>query len=271
VRARFFLCRASDVEDRYAGCAVRVVLLTLSFFLVAASVSAQDATTATASVAEPEAGAATTRVAPPAGDANVSDDEVIRWAAREVGRHDRLSLGRYPPVPPDEYLGHSAPSIALPGESNGQIGARLFAELGGGTLGLLLGGGAGSLLVWAVLEERVAADWTAVAIGAGTVLGALGLTAGVTVAADLTGGRGNFGYAFLGQVVGAVAALPIVVFGQANDALALSLVAVGILPLAGAILGYEIGHADHPLSGPALAYLTPIDGGAVAGVAGPLP
>ena len=44
-----------------------------------------------------------------------------------------------------------------------------------------------------------------------TVLGALSVTAGVTLAAHLTGGRGNFGHAFLGQILGGDSALPFVV------------------------------------------------------------
>ncbi len=200
----------------------------------------------------------------------LSDEELIRWAAREIGSRDGRSFGQYPPVPPDGYLTSSSQPHPFPGESNAQAGLRLLAELGGGSLGLLLGGGAGTLLIWAALEGRAHPTVVAIAFGAGTILGSLALTAGVTLAADLMGGHGNFGYAFIGQVVGAVAALPLVVLGQANDALGLSLLAAGILPLAGALLGYEIGHSDHAFANGASAYLAPIEGGAVAGVAGPL-
>jgi hypothetical protein len=60
---------------------------------------------------------------------------------------------------------------------------------------------------------------------------------------------------------------------MANDAPALALVAAGLLPLAGAILGYELSHAGTGGS-PAprqLAFVSPTPDGVVGGVAGELP
>jgi hypothetical protein len=209
-------------------------------------------------------------------DPEVSDLDVIRWAARDVGRSEGRPPSARPPVPPDPYLhdpAHSGAEVVLPGEDERTV-ARLLAELGGGALGVLVGGGAGTLIIWAALESGANPDFVVIAVAGGTVLGSLALTAGVTLAADLTGGRGNFGHAFLGQIVGGVAALPFVVLGFQEGAPAAALVAVGLLPLAGAILGYELGHASGSGTVPtvqALAFLTPIEGGALVGVSGTLP
>ena len=208
-------------------------------------------------------------------DPDVSDAEVIRWAARDVGRSEGRPPSARPPVPPDPYLhdpGHSG-EVVLPGEDE-RTGTRLLAEVGGGALGVLVGGGAGGLIIWAALESGANPDLVVIAVGGGTVLGALAVSAGVTLAADLTGGRGNFGHAFLGQMVGGLAALPFVVLGFQEGSPAAALVAIGLLPLAGAILGYELGHSSGSGTVPpvqALAFLTPVEGGALAGVSGTLP
>ncbi|MCB9596459.1 MAG: hypothetical protein H6719_27295 [Sandaracinaceae bacterium] len=200
-----------------------------------------------------------------------SDEDLIRWASREVGRQAGRSIGEHPPVPPDPYLGTGAgPELHLPDEE-GRLVLRLLAETGGGLLGVGAGGGLGALLVWAFNEGNASPDALAIAWGAAVILGSLGVTGGVTLTADWMGGRGNFGHAFLGQLVGAVAALPLVALGLANDSPALALVAAGLLPLAGAILGYEIGHMDRAGAGGPTAYVVPTMNGALAGVAGPLP
>jgi hypothetical protein len=200
---------------------------------------------------------------------DASDEELIRWAARELARADGRRAGDRPPVPPDAYLATgAAPDVQL---LEDRLELRLLAELGLGLAGILLGGGAGALLVWAASESNAEPTWMAIAVGSATVLGALGVTAGVTLGAELTGGRGNFGHAFLGQVIGAVLALPLVAIGLANDALPLTLVAAGVLPLAGAILGYEVGHGDRVSAGGAQAFVTPTRTGAIATVAGSLP
>lgn len=208
-------------------------------------------------------------------DPEVSDTDVIRWAARDVGRSEGRPPSARPPVPPDPYLhdpSHTG-EVLLPGEDERTV-VRLLAELGGGALGVGVGGGIGALIIWATLESHPNPNFVVLAVGGGTVLGSLALTAGVTLAADLTGGRGNFGHAFLGQIVGALAALPFVVLAFQEDAPVAALVAVGVLPLAGAILGYEVGHASGAGTVPpvqALAFLTPLEGGALAGVRGTLP
>ncbi|MCA9607572.1 MAG: hypothetical protein KC619_18320 [Myxococcales bacterium] len=203
-------------------------------------------------------------------DDELSDEALIRWASREIGRSEGRALGERPPVPPDAYLHDGAPyDLHLAGEED-QLGLRLLAEAGGGLVGILAGGGIGAVIVWVASESNADPTWMATAVGAAAILGSVGVTAGVTLAADLTGGRGNFGHAFIGQAIGAVVALPLVVLGLANDALPLSLVAAGVLPLAGAILGYEVGHADRVSAGGPIAFVTPTRAGALATVAGPL-
>jgi len=211
--------------------------------------------------------------APAAAPADAVDDEaLIRWASRSIAlwRAEPVTEGRrHPPVPPDEYLeyGAAGPPVRLPG-TVGRDAGRLLAELGAGALGVLVGGGAGTLLIWAAEQGGAEDDWLAIAVGAGVLLGSLGVTGGVTLGADLAGGHGNFGHAFMGMAIGAAASLPLVVIGMDNDALPLTLVALGVLPLAGAVLGYEIGHGEHALSGGPVAFVAPTRGGALAGVAG---
>ncbi len=224
---------------------------------------------ALALLAVPAAAGAQDEEASAAGEP--SDEELIRWASREIGRADGRTLGDRPPVPPDAYLVSGGPYDVELASDDERLALRLLAEVGGGLAGVLAGGGLGAVLIWVASESNADPDWMAIAVGAGTILGALGVTSGVTLAADLTGGRGNFGHAFLGQVIGAVAALPLVVLGLANDALPLALVAAGVLPLAGAVLGYEIGHADRVSAGGPIAFVTPTREGALATVAGPLP
>ncbi|HJL16447.1 MAG TPA: hypothetical protein RMH99_12370 [Sandaracinaceae bacterium LLY-WYZ-13_1] len=205
-------------------------------------------------------------------DPEVSDTEVIRWAARELGRADGRPTDARPPVPPDPYLGHG--SSVPPPSSASQDAARILAEIGTGSLGILIGGGAGTLLIWAATEGGANPDWMLVAGASGTVLAALGVSAGVALGADVTGGRGNFGHAFLGQAVGSLSALPFVVYALSQDAPGAALVAAGLLPLAGAVLGYELAHglASAP-SGedpPVVAWMSPVRDGAMGGVAGRL-
>jgi hypothetical protein len=175
-------------------------------------------------------------------------------------------------VPPDRYLEHGpGPVAVMPGAPDDAV--RLLAEIGGGALGVLLGGGAGTLLIWGALEADANPDVMMLAGAGGGILAALGVTSGVTLAADLTGGRANFGHAFIGQAIGSAAAVPFVVLGLTNDAPAAALVAAGLIPLAGAILGYELAHG---LAGggdggdPVVAWVAPTRDGAMGGVAGEL-
>ncbi len=200
-------------------------------------------------------------------DDEVSDIELIRWAANEVRLHEHRAYVPSVPMPPDAYLGTGADGVhAMPDESE-RDALRVLAELGGGVLGLIVGGGLGTLVVWAALEADASPEWMLVAAAAGTTLGAMGMTTGVVLSADAAGGEGNFAYTFIGQLIGSVAALPLVVLGMHADAPAVAIVAASALPLAGAILGYEISHANRG----AVAYVTPQSGGAVGGVAGALP
>lgn len=203
-------------------------------------------------------------------DPEVSDSDVIRWASRELGRADGRPVGRRPPVPPDGYLARGAHGdVILAGDVNGDVG-RVLAEVGGGLLGALVGGGVGALVIWAAFEENLSPTWLMIVAGSGTVLGALSVTAGVTLAAHLTNGRGNFGHAFLGQMIGGAAALPFVVLALESDALPIALVAAGLLPLAGAVLGYEVGHANGGGSLPVMVGVMPLPDGALASVRGTL-
>jgi hypothetical protein len=200
---------------------------------------------------------------------DVDDPELIRWASDEVRRFEGRTARPAPaPVPPDAYLGTGAHGHAsLPDESE-RDALRLLAELGGGALGVAVGGGLGALLVWGALESGANPDWLLVAVAAGGTLGAFGVTGGVVLAAEATGGEGKFGHAFIGQLVGSVAALPIVVLGLNEDMPAISIVAGAVLPLAGAILGYELSHASRGSGAPAVVFVTPIPEGALASLGG---
>ncbi|MEQ9075904.1 MAG: hypothetical protein RLP09_18750 [Sandaracinaceae bacterium] len=203
-------------------------------------------------------------------DPEVSDSDVIRWASREMGRVEGRPVGRHPPVPPDRYLARGTDGdVILAGDVNGDVG-RILAELGGGLLGAVVGGGVGALAIWAAFEENASPTWLMIAAGSGTVAGALSVTAGVTLAAHLTNGRGNFGHAFLGQMIGGAVAVPFVVLALDQDALPAALVAAGLLPLAGAVLGYEVGHANGGGSLPVMVGVAPLPDGALASVRGAL-
>lgn len=204
---------------------------------------------------------------PPRGDDAISDVELIRWASNVVREHEgRPPAPPHAPVPPDGYVGTGVDGpLALPNESE-RDAVRLLAELGGGALGVLIGGGIGTLIVWGATLADANPQWMMVAWAAGTTLGAFGVTTGVVLAGDASGGRGNYGHAFIGQLIGGVAALPLVTIGLAEDAPALAVVAAGLLPLAGAVLGYEMSHAEGG-SGPTVL-VTPTQGGAAVGVAG---
>lgn len=197
---------------------------------------------------------------PPAepDDGALNDDALIRWAVSElrVHRGEPNEAPRAALAPAEENTG--APAIARVDRSDA---VRVLAEIGGGTVGFAIGGGLGILLLWAADQANASPDWMLIAGGVGTVLGALGVTTGVVLAAESVGGRGNFGHAFLGQAIGSLVALPIVVLGLQNDAPELSIVAAGILPLAGAVLAYEISHGDQG----AVAFVGP------TGIAGTIP
>ncbi len=205
----------------------------------------------------------------------LSDTELIRWAANEVRIYEgRPPAPPRPPVPPDSYLGTGTDGpLALPDQS-GRDALRVLAEVGGGALGVLVGEGLATLIVWGAMEEHASTEWMMVAVGAGATLGAFGITTGVFLAGDATGGRGSFGDAFIGQLIGSAVAVPLVTLGVDNDAPVLSFVSAAVLPLAGAILGYEISHANSESAAAAprqIAFLSPTYGGAIAGVRGELP
>ncbi len=203
-----------------------------------------------------------------ASDGTVSDAELIRWASNEVREHDGRPLTPpRAPVPPDGYVGTGVDGpVVLPHQAD-RDALRLIAEVGGGAIGVLVGGGAGALLVWGALEAEANPDWMLAAMAAGTMLGAVGVTTGVFLAGDALGGGGNYGHTFIGQLIGAVASLPLVTIGLAEGAPAVAIVSAGILPLAGAVLAYERSSANR--GGPAPGgSVTPLQGGALGGVAG---
>lgn len=210
---------------------------------------------------------------PPAAprSAELSDDDLIRWASNEVRIHEGRPRSRpRPPIPPASYIGADVEGpVSLPHEGE-RDAVRLLAELGGGALGVLVGGAVAMLVVWAAIEADANPDWMLVAVGTGATLGAFAVTGGVVLGADAAGGRGTFGDAFIGQLIGSVAALPLVTLGMMNDAPAVAIVSAGLLPLCGAILGYEISHANRSTTRQ-LAYVRPIPGGATVGVAGEVP
>jgi hypothetical protein len=203
---------------------------------------------------------------PPATQDDVSDLELVRWAANEVRLYEGRAAASRPPVPPDSYLGSGSVEITAVRGEDGAL--RVVAEVGGGLLGLLIGAGIGSLAVWGALEVNADPIWTMVAVGTATTLGAFGVTAGVVVSGEATGGRGSFGHTFIGQLVGSALAVPLVTLGLANDLPALSAVAVAILPLTGAMFGYEVSHANREGALRHVAFVRPAPGGAMVGMAG---
>ena len=204
---------------------------------------------------------------PPEPSDAISDDELLRWASNEVRVHEgRPILPPRPPIPPASYTMGAEGPVVLPHEGE-RDAVRLLAELGGGAVGVLVGGGVAALVVWGAVEARANPDWMMVAVGTGATIGAFAVTGGVVIAGEAAGGRGTFGDAFIGQLVGSVAALPLVTLGMAEDALAISIVSASLLPLCGAILGYEISHANRSTTRQ-LAYVSPMPGGAMVGAAG---
>ncbi len=211
--------------------------------------------------------------APVPGANELRGDELIRWAANQVRIYEGRPLPPpRPPVPPDNYIGGEDGPLVLPDQTENDV-KRFFAELGGGALGVLVGGGLGALIVWAAVNDRAAPQWQGVAVGTAVAIGTFSVAGGVVLGADLTGGYGNFGVTFIGEMIGCAAALPLVTLALANGSPAVAMVSAGVLPLAGAILAYEISHANSsglPTSRQ-VAFLSPVYGGAIAGVRGSMP
>lgn len=207
---------------------------------------------------------------PPAHDSDaISDEELIRWAANEVRIHEgRAPAPPRPPIPPASYVGTEGP-LALPSEGD-RDALRFLAEVGGGTLGVAVGGGLATLVVWGAIEADAHPDWMLVTVGGAAMLGAFAVTAGVVIAGDAMGGRGSFGDAFIGQLAGSVAAIPLVTVAMMNDAPALAIVSASLLPLCGAVLAYEISHANRSTTRQ-VPYVSPVPGGATVGLAGLVP
>lgn len=212
---------------------VRLVLLTLCLAVLPVSASAQLTQSLEPSEVE----------LPPPDDADVDDETVIRWAAQEVARAEGRTVTRHPPLPPETYLGRAeprVPTLSLDGDPM----SRVFAELGLGAIGALIGFGLGALTIWAADEAGASADGQAIAIGASAMVAGLAVTAGITLGAEVRGGRGNFGHAFLGMLVGSAVAIPFIVYGLAFAVEGAALAAGLVLPLVGGVIGYEIGHAN---------------------------
>jgi hypothetical protein len=181
---------------------------------------------------------------PEPDDADVSEDALIRWASNEVRVYEgRPRSPERVPIVPDAYLTNGGAREPMPNTLEEDI-TRVLAEISGGAIGYLIGGGIGAALIWGAHEANANPDWMMVSVAAGAVLGAMGITGGVLLAGDLTGGQGNFGHAFLGQALGSLLALPLVVLGLENDMPELAFVAAGVLPLAGAVLAYEVAHGE---------------------------
>jgi hypothetical protein len=207
---------------------------------------------------------------PPAESERLSEeDQLLRWASNEVRIHEgREARPPRAPLPPTDYMLTSRTGpVELVGEGD-RDALRVLAESGMGALGVALGGGIGALIVWGAMEGGANPDGQLIAMFAAAATGMLGVTSGVVLAGDLMEGRGNFGHAFVGQAIGVVLALPLVVLGMENDLLALPIVGLSVLPLAGAILAYEIAHADADAP---MVYVSPIEQGAMGGVAGTMP
>jgi hypothetical protein len=247
---------------------VRRTVLTSMLFVLAIAPAAARAQPSTARTVEivPE---------PPSPAArDVGDDELLRWASNEVRIYEGRPLAPpRPPGPPDSYFGTGADGVLTLPDQSARDATRVLAELGGGALGALVGGGLATLMVWGAMEERASTEWMMVAVGAGAALTTVGVTGGVVLAGDAAGGHGNIGDTFIGELIGSAVAVPLITIGIDNDAPVLAFVAAGVLPLAGAILGYELSHANSESAAAPrqIAFLSPTYGGAVAGVRGTLP
>lgn len=205
---------------------------------------------------------------PPPGDSQpLSDEELIRWAANEVRIHERRAPEPpRPPVPPASYLGSEEP-LALPGEGE-RDALRVLGEFGGGVAGVVIGGALAALAVWCAIEAGAAPDVLLLTGAAATAIGAFAITGGVTLAGDALGGNGRFADAFIGQLIGSLAALPLVTVGLMNDAPGVAIASAALLPLAGALRAYEFSHANRSHS---RAYAAPMPGGATVGLVGSVP
>ena len=212
------------------------------------------------------AGVAHAQVEPDEGpETAVSDAELVRWASREVGEP---ALVRVPPPPPDAYHA-AAPRTALTlADTPDRDLERILAEIGGGALGMLIGGGLGTLAIWLATQSSAEPEWAMLAAGSGSALAAIGVSAGVALGADAAGGRGNYGYAFLGQALGALAALPLVVAALDRGEPGLAIVPAGVLPLCGAVLGYELGLLAQGQRAGAFASIAPLRDGVLVTAAG---
>jgi hypothetical protein len=97
-----------------------------------------------------------------------------------------------------------------------------------------------------------------------------GMPAGVTLAGHLLGGNGGYGWSLAGLLGGALLALPLAALTQRAAAFQGTIAVV--LPLAGAVLGYEVSSDDArpaQTQGPRLfPQALVLSDGALAGVAG---
>lgn len=140
-------------------------------------------------------------------------------------------------------------------ESSRTIARSLLAPSVGMLLGVLsgaVGGGIGALAGGCFTLGSNPDPIAALTTCAGAVLGGvmagflLGTPAGVTWIGDLLGGRGTFGGAFAGVIVGMVATafiaftLTPTLIPPKAEALPTIIAAAAILPPGGAVLGYEI-------------------------------
>ncbi|MGF1467534.1 MAG: hypothetical protein ACFCGT_15525 [Sandaracinaceae bacterium] len=146
----------------------------------------------------------------------------------------------------------------------GRAVLRVLGSLGGGTLGIGLLGGAGLLVLWALQDAGDRAQFMA---GMATAVAAgVGLGAGVALSAEALGGEGRAGDMVLGELIGALVALPLLALGIDDGRPGIAVASAVLLPLTGAVAAYEISHASRELGRPRVA-VAPLRRGAYAAYA----
>lgn len=164
----------------------------------------------------------------------------VAWAQDAPGEN---ASGLAAPAPDDpavdESLGLDVPTTAVvvatpppPAAEERPGNGNLLAELGGGALGYIVGGGFGLALMLG-LE-----DAAAFGIPTGIFIAGLGIAAGITIGGATTGGNGSFWAAFLGQALGGLTSLFLLPLTWRHPQLAITTIAA--FPLLGGVLAYDI-------------------------------
>jgi len=126
-------------------------------------------------------------------------------------------------------------AIAQPAPQMARIGAEILAggivEVGFGLIGASIG---------TEYDPPGALRWTETGLSLGALLG-------TSIGSVITGGTGNFRWASLGTAIGLLAANVLVLaLPQNSNSTALALGAAVVLPLTGAIIGYEVTQRPTP-------------------------